>query len=163
MFKKILILPILILFFATSLNAQDWVRVKKVSDGDTLLLTSGDRVRLIGIDTPETKPNQRAKKQVKTEGRDLKTIISMGEEAKRFVESLVRPEDKVRVEFDVEKKDHYGRLLGYVYLSDGKMLNEEILRAGYASLLTVPPNVKYQKRFLKAYREARENKRGLWK
>jgi micrococcal nuclease len=62
-----------------------------------------------------------------------------------------------------EKRDRYGRLLCYVYLRNGKMLNEEIVKAGYASLLTYPPNVKYQSVFLKAYREAREKKRGLWK
>ncbi len=45
-------------------------------------------------------------------------------------------------------------------LSDGKMLNKEIVKAGYASLMTIPPYVKYQERFLKAYQEARENKRG---
>jgi micrococcal nuclease len=63
----------------------------------------------------------------------------------------------------VERRDQYGRLLGYAYLSDGRMLNEEIVRAGYANLLTHPPNVKYQERFLMAYREARENGMGLWK
>jgi micrococcal nuclease len=51
--------------------------------------------------------------------------------------------------------------LAYLYLSDGKMLNEEIVKAGYANLMTVPPNVKYQERFLKAYREAGENRWGL--
>jgi len=73
------------------------------------------------------------------EGKDLKTIILMGEEATKFVRSLVRPGDQVRIEFDVEKKDRYGRLLGYVYLSDGRMINEEIVKAGYASILTHPP------------------------
>jgi len=77
--------------------------------------------------------------------------------------SLVKKGDKVKIEFDVQKRDKYGRLLGYVYLPGGRMLNEEIVKAGYVSLLTYPPNVKYQERFLKAYREARENKRGLWK
>jgi micrococcal nuclease len=57
---------------------------------------------------------------------------------------------------------HYERLLGYVYLSDGRMLNREIVKEGYASLMTIPPNVKYQQRLLKAYREAREAPRGLW-
>ena len=71
--------------------------------------------------------------------------------------------DQVRIEFDVEKRDQYGRLLGYVYLSDGRMLSEEMVKAGNASLLTHPPNVKYQERFLKAYREAKENGRGLWR
>jgi micrococcal nuclease len=55
------------------------------------------------------------------------------------------------------------RLLGYVYLSNGKMLNEEIVKAGYGNVMTIPPNVKYQDRFLKAYQEARKRKRGLWK
>ncbi len=55
-----------------------------------------------------------------------------------------------------KQRDRYDRLLGYVYLSNGKMLNEEIVKAGYA-------NVKYQDRFLKAYQEARERKRGLWR
>lgn len=97
------------------------------------------------------------------QGKDLKTIISMGKESTKFVRSLVKPGDRVRIEFDVEKRDQYGRLLGYVYLFAGRMLNEEIVRAGYATLLTHPPNVKYQERFLRAYREARENQRGLWK
>ncbi len=61
-----------------------------------------------------------------------------------------------------QERDRYGRLLGYVYLSNGKMLNEEIVKAGYANVMTIPPNVKYQDRFLKACQEAREKKRGLW-
>lgn len=76
---------------------------------------------------------------------------------------LFKPGDKVKIEFDVRPRDLYGRLLGYVYLANGKMLNEEIIKAGYATVMTIPPNVKYQNRFLGAYKEARENKRGLWK
>ncbi len=60
------------------------------------------------------------------------------------------------------KRDRYGRLLGYVFLSNGKMLNEEIVKAGYAIVMTIPPNVKHQDRFLRAYKQARERKRGLW-
>ena len=152
-----------VLFLYGLLNVQNAIRVKRVVDGDTLLLTNGERVRLIGIDAPESKPNSRAEKQIEREGKDLKTIISMGKRATKFVEGLVKPGEQVRIEFDVEKRDRYGRLLGYVYLSDGRMLNEEIVREGYASLLTQPPNVKYQKKFIKAYGEARENKKGLWK
>ena len=63
----------------------------------------------------------------------------------------------------VQDPDKYGRFLAYVYLSSGKMLNEEIVKAGYANVMTVPPNVKHQEAFLRAYREARENKRGLWR
>ena len=63
---------------------------------------------------------------------------------------------------DAQERDRYDRLLGYVYLTNGKMLNEEIVKAGYANVMTIPPNVKYKDRFLKAYREAREKERGLW-
>jgi len=68
----------------------------------------------------------------------------------------------ITIELDVQERDRYGRILGYVYLSNGKMLNEEIVKAGYAIIMTIPPNVKYKDRFLKAYQEARESKRGLW-
>jgi micrococcal nuclease len=87
----------------------------------------------------------------------------MGKRATAFTESLVKKGDKIGIEFDVQQRDKYGRLLGYVYLLDGRMLNEAIVKAGYASLFTYPPNVKYQQRFLKAYREAKERKRGLWR
>lgn len=87
----------------------------------------------------------------------------MGRDSAKFTATLVKTGDEVKIEFDVRPRDQYGRLLGYVYLANGKMLNEEIVKAGYANIMTYPPNVKYQERFLKAYREARENKRGLWK
>ena len=86
----------------------------------------------------------------------------MGKRATEYVESLVKPGDLITIEFDAQQRDRYGRLLGYVYFSNGKMLNEEIVRAGYANVMTIPPNVKYQDRFLRAYKEARKNKKGLW-
>ena len=87
----------------------------------------------------------------------------MGKKATVFVKTLVKKGDTIKIEFDVQQRDRYGRLLGYVYLSDGRMLNEEILKAGYANLMTIPPNVRYEQRFLMAYREARGNRRGLWR
>jgi micrococcal nuclease len=150
----------------SSPNAQDVATVKRVVDGDTLTIIykgKEENVRLIGIDAPESRINPKAKKDAERSGKDIQTIISQGKEATQFVKTLVRRGDTLSVEFDVGKRDQYRRLLGYVYLSDGRMLNEEIVRAGYASLLSYPPNVKYQERFLKAYKGARENKRGLWK
>ncbi len=82
------------------------------------------------------------------------------------MKTLLKPGGTVKIEFDVQKREKNrtnGRLLGYVYLSDGKMLNEEVVKAGYANLMTYPPNVKYQERFLKAYRDARDNMKGLWR
>jgi micrococcal nuclease len=60
------------------------------------------------------------------------------------------------------ERDKFTRLLGYVYLSNGKLLNEEIVKAGYANVMSIPPDVKYKDRFLRAYKQARKDKRGLW-
>ena len=70
-------LVLIVLFPWTFSNAQDVVRVERVVYGDTLLLTNGEKVRLIGIDCPESRPNRRAEKQSESEGKDLKTIISI--------------------------------------------------------------------------------------
>jgi micrococcal nuclease len=67
------------------------------------------------------------------------------------------------LELEVEKRDRYGRLLVYVFLQEGRLLNEEIVKAGYANLLTIPPNVEYRDRFSNDHSEAREKRRGLWK
>ncbi len=151
---------------AVSVEKLESAKVLKIVDGDTLKVRYKgieESVRLVGIDTPESRPNKKAKNDAQRSGEDLRTITAMGKEATRYVKSLVKPGDTVRIEFDVQKRDKYGRLLAYVYLPNGTMLNEEIVKAGYANVMTVPPNVKYQERFLKDYREARENRRGLWK
>ena len=163
---QVLLQCLFITLLFTSLYGQDMARVKRVIDGDTLKVNykvKEESIRLIGIDAPESWPNKKAKSDAQRSGEDLKTITAMGKEATNYVKSLVKPGDTVRIEFDVQKRDKYGRLLVYLYLSNAKMLNEEIVRAGYAYLMTIPPNVKYQERFLKAYREARESSRGLWK
>ncbi len=160
-------LPLLFLLaLALSVEAKEIISILKVVDGDTLLVNykgKEEHIRLIGIDTPESRPNKKGKSDAQRSGEDLKVIISQGKKATRFLKALVRTGDKLTIEFDVQIRDKYGRLLGYVYLSTGRMLNEEIAGAGYANPMTVPPNVKYQARVLKAYREARENRRGLWR
>ena len=141
------------------------VEVLSVVDGDTLKIGykgQKESIRLIGIDTPESRINKKTKNDAKRSGQNIETIIAMGKRAAAYVESLVKPGDTITIEFDVQKKDRYGRLLGYVYLSNGKMLNEEIVKAGYANVMTIPPDVKYKDRFLRAYKQAREDKRGLW-
>jgi micrococcal nuclease len=120
-----------------------------VVDGDTFVLAGGERVRLIGIDTPETVHPH-------------KPIEHLGPEASEFAKRLLSGQ-MVRLEFDVQERDRYGRLLAYVYLEDGTFVNAEILRQGYGVLLTVPPNVKFAEEFLEIQRQAREAGRGLWK
>ena len=141
-------------------------KVVKIVDGDTIKIEyTGleENVRLIGIDTPESSKNSKAKKDAARSGQDIETIVAMGKAATNYVKSIVKLGTDIEIEFDVQSRDNYGRLLGYVYLQNGEMVNEKIVQAGYANIMTVPPNVKYQDRFLEVHREARENNRGLWK
>lgn len=140
--------------------------ITRIVDGDTyhvLLNGKDEKIRLIGIDTPESKRNKKAVKDARRGHEDIDDIVAMGKEAAAFVKTLIKPGDHVRVEIDARERDQYGRILAYLYLPDGRMLNEAIIRAGYANPLTYPPNVKYQKLFLEAYEDARNNNRGLWK
>ena len=142
------------------------VEVISVVDGDTLKISykgQEDSIRLIGIDTPESRVNKKAKRDAKRSGQDIETIIAMGKRATKYVKSLVKQGDLITIEFDVQARDRYGRILGYVYLPNGKLLNEEIVKAGYASVMTIPPNIKYKDIFLNAFKAANENRRGLWK
>ncbi len=125
--------------------------VKRVLDGDTVVLSDGERVRYIGVDTPEVYHSQRPNRPEQWYAREAKAFNS------RLVEG--KP---VKLEFDVERRDKYKRLLAYVYLEDGTFVNAELVRQGYARILTIPPNVKYADLFLKYEREARQASRGLW-
>ncbi|WP_103105431.1 thermonuclease family protein [Brevibacillus reuszeri] len=129
-------------------NGQMEATVKRVVDGDTFELENGEKVRMIGMDTPETvKPNH--------------PVEPYGKEASNFTKELLTGQ-KVTLKFDVEPYDKYKRLLAYVYLSDGTFVNEKLVRDGYAHIMTIPPNVAKADLFLEAEREAREQNRGLW-
>ncbi len=147
--------------FGKNYSYNDILVIRAV-DGDTLKLENGERVRLIGIDTPEMHESDKLYKDSRRTGQDIRTIQALGRRAYEFTRNLIEGK-RVRLEFDVEKHDKYGRLLAYVFLLDGKFVNAEIVKQGYASLMTFPPNVKYADLFLKLYQEARENRRGLWK
>ena len=144
-----ILLPFLfITLLFTSLYGQDVTKVKQVVDGDTLRLTNGEKVRLIGVDTPETKHPQ-------------KPVERFGKEAYLFTKRMVEGKE-VRLEFDWQRRDKYGRLLAYVYLTDGAFLNAEIIKQGYGFAYTKYP-FKYLDEFGGYEKEARENRRGLWK
>lgn len=138
------------------------ILVKRAVDGDTLVLESGERVRLIGIDTPEMHESDKLYRDSQRSKQDTSTIQKLGRKSYEFTKNLVEGK-RVALEFDVERHDKYSRILAYVYLKDGTFVNAEIVKQGYASLMTIPPNAKYSDLFLKLYREARENRRGLWK
>lgn len=169
----VLFSALLLALFGTSfesiLESQEpklTARLKEVVDGDTLKVHLGGKVqtvRLIGIDTPETSANERAKRVSKKKNTGLKTHLHYGKLAKQFVEKLVPSDSPLTIELGEQPRDKYGRLLGYIYLRDGRMLNEEILRSGYAYIYTFDSNAKYTRRFRAAFKEARENERGLFK
>ncbi|MDO8390717.1 MAG: thermonuclease family protein [Actinomycetota bacterium] len=124
----------------------------RVVDGDTIdVIVDGveERVRLIGIDTPETKkPNS--------------PVECFGPEASAYTESLLPEGTPLYLERDVEPRDPYDRLLAYVYLADGTFVNLQIVRQGYAQVLTIPPNVAHAEQFVQAAREAEAADAGLW-
>ncbi len=139
-------------------QAKEFHRVIRVSDGDTLRLERGKKIRLIGIDTPEIEhPHGYARSK-----RDRRLLDYGGEQAADFARTLLEGK-KVRLEFDAVRTDKYGRTLAYVFLEDGTFVNAEIVKEGYAETLTIPPNVKYWKLFQRLQAEAREAKKGLWK
>jgi micrococcal nuclease len=139
---------------AVNLDADaDIATVIEVIDGDTVDLSIAghrQRVRLIGVDTPETKHPR-------------KPVQCFGHEATVFTESLLLPGTKVRLERDAEARDTYDRLLVYLYRqSDNVFINLELVRQGFARVLTIEPNISYMDRFVAALRDAQSNNRGLW-
>jgi len=135
-------------------TGQKFYPIKKFVDGDTFWIDNGtekgEKIRFIGVDTPESRKTFN------------KEVGYYGKEAKNYVENLLRGK-KVRLEYDVDGYDQYGRTLAYIYLEDGTFLNAKLIKEGYAKVMTVPPNVKYADLFVKLQKEARENKKGLWK
>lgn len=136
-----------------------------VVDGDTIAIRIDrriEKVRLIGVNTPESLRNKQSAIQAKRSNRDIKTILEMGRRAKNSLKDLLPKGSEVRLEYDVQKRDKYGRLLAYVYRTDNTMINEEIVLRGYAQIRTIPPNVKYADRFSRALAKSQKAKRGLW-
>ncbi len=164
----------------SQLHFTDAILVQKVIDGDTITLADGRHVRLIGIDTPESRKNEKAKRDSLRSQTDLDTIVKMGLKAKKALTDLVGNR-MVNLEYDVTKKDKYGRTLAYVYLvqpaddiaylpfekiyqdkNKQVFVNATMIQNGFAQPMTYPPNVKYADTFQKLFEEARQQKRGLW-
>jgi micrococcal nuclease len=139
--------------------------VERVSDGDTVRLRFSDgrreRTRLLGLDAPEAHENEKLGRDVTRTGRDRQTIPALGRQASAFTRRLLPQGTTVVVEHDFQERDRRGRLLAYLWTPEGAMVNMVILREGYAQVLTVRPNLKYQVVLLRCQREAREAGRGL--
>ena len=153
----------LLLFPIPAFSAQK-ATLEKVVDGDTIKVVRDGKketVRLIGVDTPESKKNKKAKRDVIRSKKDIDTITELGKESARHTRKLLKNKKEVYIETDVQEKDRYGRTLGYVYMDKKKkkMLNKKIIEDGYGTMMTVPPNVKHVKEFQKAQEKARKPKK----
>jgi len=159
------------------------------------MLTNGEIVHLIGVEIPKVQakegnildgyssdePSEKSIEDARRLGVDVMTLAKMGQEATDFVKTFFNVTKEIHIEYDVEKKDKYGRTLAYVYVnppilfvaqppgwyfdkeSGWVFLNATIIKSGYASPMTIPPNVKHADLFKELYEEAREQGRGLWR
>ena len=127
--------------------------VQQVIDGDTVQLGDGQMVRYIGIDAPEVRRHVGGEWVM-----DPEPFAQAATEANR---QLVEGQ-RVRLEYDAQTHDRYGRLLAYVYVGE-QMVNEALVADGYAHVLTIPPNVRYAEQFRLLANEARRARRGLWR
>lgn len=118
--------------------------IARIVDGDTVECRGGERVRLLLIDTPE-----RGQKPY-------------GERATQALSALLPVGTEARIELDVQERDRYGRVLGYLYTPDGIMANEAMVRQGYAVVSVYPPNVRHVERIRAAAEAARRDRAGLW-
>lgn len=138
---------------STHVDIKEYMNVVKIVDGDTFWANDGSekgvKIRLIGVDAPETRNTGNKK------------IGYYGQHSKEYLTKVLENK-KVRLEYDVERYDQYERTLAYVYLEDGTFVNAELVKRGYALVMTVPPNVKYVDKFVKLQRRARNKNLGLW-
>lgn len=150
------------LFISADLPAvsisKEPARVVRVISADTLTILYGgkwEEIKLIGPDAPATDLNDKAYEEALKHSSTTAEVISRGLKATEFVQRYLQYGSQIWIEFDVQKRDRFSRLLGYVYLADGRMLNEIILRRGLAELFLVPPNLRYSHRFQEMARLAR--------
>ena len=152
--QLIFLFTFLFFFAQAQLQENTWYKVSKITDGDTFYVKTENsekfKIRLIGIDAPESyNVGKKFRKEY------------FGKEAKIFVTNLLKNK-KVKLIFDVQKTDRYGRILAYIYLENGVFLNQYLVENGFAVVATFPPNVKYVEVFTKAEKSARNKKLGLW-
>ncbi|MGM0602512.1 MAG: thermonuclease family protein [Bacillota bacterium] len=146
-----LIITVLLLgsyFLLNQENGLAEVYINEVIDGDTYKTADGETIRVLGVDSPEIDWEQ-----------DTGEYFAF--KAKKFAENNIL-DKKVKLEFDSEKEDKYGRLLAYIYLNDSEMFNLQLLQEGYASLMIISPNKRYEVEFKETAKRARREKTGVW-
>ncbi len=146
-------LPLLLILACNPSQEDELYSTRFVIDGDTIILEDGSekgmKVRLIGINAPESRDFKHRRKE------------AYGKEARAHMIKLLN-DKRVRIEFDVEKQDRYGRILAYVFSEDGTFINGQMVKDGYAELMTIAPNVSYVSELTKNQAYARRNGKGMW-
>lgn len=137
------------------------ILVTKVIEGDSLRLANGRRVGLIGVDCPEASEGKKLYADAQRTGFSVATMQALGTSSQEFTKRLVEGR-RVRLEFDVQKKDKTGKLLAYVFLKDGTFLNAKVLKEGYGFYVPDLANQKYHQRLKSWYDEARKEGRGIF-
>jgi micrococcal nuclease len=132
----------------STLTPGAFQEVQSVFDGDSILLVSGEKVRYLGIDTPEIDHSGGKSQFMAHAARDLNV---------RLVNRT-----RLRMEYDRKRRDRHGRLLAYVFLENGQMVNAILLRKGLAHLMFKKPNFKYFSFLLHCQRQAMEKGIGIW-
>jgi micrococcal nuclease len=165
---KLLLTSLFVSFFVAMGLGLEKARLVRIIDGDTIKVMYEGRqesVRLLGIDTPESRENARMIKQCKAEGVNKDLILKQGKIASDFVQNALCGNEYVWLEFDKEKRDKYKRLLAYVYVQDNSdkkyMLNYILLKEGYAKTLFYG-RLKHQPLFIEAQRYAKSLRLGFW-
>jgi micrococcal nuclease len=141
-------------------------KVDYVTDGDTIKVYINDErisIRLIGIDSFESRKNNKAYRQAYEYNLTIEQVIDRGKKAKDYLKKLVENKKYVYLEYDKDKIDRYKRTLAYVWLQDNQMLNMTIICSGFAIPLKIDPNNKYADIFQKCYEDAKRDGLGLWK
>jgi len=123
--------------------------VTRVIDGDTIEVEKGESIRLIGVDCHEV-------------GRDKIDPEGLGWQTTMWVFHQLEPDAQVRLRYDKEREDKYGRTLAYVYLPDGRMLNEELLKEGWAKTMRIAPNTRHADEFTELQAQARDARKRRW-
>ncbi len=149
-----------LMMIVVSVAHAEPVTIARVVDGDTVALTDGRHVRLLGVDTPEKWPSAKLNKDSLRTGQSIPEIVALGKQATAHTEQLLANR-KVRLEYDREPTDKYHRTLAYIYTRTNVLVNAQIIADGYGCALTRYP-IKLKAQMVNAQHSAQQRHAGLW-
>ena len=138
----------------TTMLAIEKAQFIRVIDGDTLLVkynNNVEKVRLIGVDAPETSNSKQLDWQIKYWKEDRTQLLNKGHQATTFVKQICASQATIYLEFDIQKRDRFGRLLAYVFLEDNTFLNQLLIEVNMGHIFFMLPNILYQNQLKQAW------------